>query len=113
MPNDAADWTALKGLWLSGLFLEESLILSWDIDAKFQADLSGWRPCFRIDATGQRRDDLRAKFGGNCPDTGNAGQNADQNETSPTTVSGYRACAYKSEGDGARTRNHRIDSPVL
>ena len=44
-PNDPAVWTRyLNGLWLSGLRLEESLILSWDQDAAFCADLSAALP---------------------------------------------------------------------
>ena len=60
-PLDAADWTRyLKGLWLSGLRLEESYRLSWDDEAAFQADLRGRRPVFRIYAEAQkaRRDEV-------------------------------------------------------
>lgn len=60
-PQDAAVWTHyLKGLWLSGLRLEESTIVSWDADAPFTVDLSGKRPRFRIYAEAQkgRRDEL-------------------------------------------------------
>lgn len=38
----------LNGLWLSGLRLMESLILSWDDESPFAVDLSGRRPRFRI-----------------------------------------------------------------
>ena len=38
----------LNGLWLSGLRLTESLILSWDEESPFAVDLSGRRPRFRI-----------------------------------------------------------------
>jgi integrase len=38
----------LNGLWLSGLRLEESLILAWDDDEPFSVDLSGRHPAFRI-----------------------------------------------------------------
>ncbi len=36
-----------------------------------------------------------------------------KNDESPTTVTDCEASSYISEGDGNRTRNHRIDSPVL
>ncbi len=50
----------LRGLWLSGLRLEESLALSWDQDEPFAVDLSGRRPAFRIFAEAQkaRRDEV-------------------------------------------------------
>ena len=41
------------------------------------------------------------------------GRNRPENEVSPETVTGCRADTYASEGDGTRTRNHWIDSPVL
>ena len=44
----------LTGLWLSGLRLEESVILSWDEDAPFSIDLTGRRPAFRILAEVQK-----------------------------------------------------------
>ena len=44
----------LTGLWLSGLRLEESVILSWDDDAPFSIDLTGRRPAFRILAEAQK-----------------------------------------------------------
>lgn len=50
-----ASWTKyLRGLWLSGLRLEESLVLSWDDDTDFCVDLSGKHPRFRIWAEGQK-----------------------------------------------------------
>ncbi|MBT6157398.1 MAG: site-specific integrase [Planctomycetaceae bacterium] len=55
-PTDAADWLHyLTGLWLSGLRLDESLILSWDVDADVTVDLSGRHPRFRFWAEGQKR----------------------------------------------------------
>jgi integrase len=60
-PNDAEAWTHyLNGLWLSGLRLEESIVLSWDEDAPFAVDLSGRHPRFRIYAEAEkgRRDRL-------------------------------------------------------
>ena len=60
-PQDAAAWVRyLTGLWLSGLRLEESLILSWEPDAPFLVDLTGRRPVFRIYAQAQkaRRDTI-------------------------------------------------------
>lgn len=50
----------LKGLWLSGLRLEESMILSWETDSPFHIDLTGRRPVFVIRAEGQksRRDEI-------------------------------------------------------
>lgn len=47
--HDAELWQHyLNGLWLSGLRLTESLILSWDEESPFTVDLSGRRPRFRI-----------------------------------------------------------------
>jgi len=60
-PNDADAWRRyLRFLWLSGLRLEESLILSWDDDASFAIDLGGKLPAFRIEAQAQkgRRDEV-------------------------------------------------------
>ncbi len=60
-PDDAPAWTRyLTGLWLSGLRLEESTVLSWDIDAPFSVDLTGRRPAFRIYAEAQKakRDEM-------------------------------------------------------
>jgi integrase len=59
-PKDSAVWIRyLKGLYLGGLRLEESLVLSWDEDAPFAIDLTGRRPAFRIAASAQkaRRDE--------------------------------------------------------
>jgi len=59
-PHDSAAWAYyLRGLYLGGLRLEESLILSWDDDAPFAIDLTGRRPAFRIAASAQksRRDE--------------------------------------------------------
>jgi integrase len=54
-PNDAATWKHyLKGLWLSGLRLEESTVLSWDEDAPITVDLSGRRPRLRIYAEAEK-----------------------------------------------------------
>jgi integrase len=53
--HDSALWTRyLTGLWLSGLRLEESTILSWDDDASFAVDVSGRRPRFRIYAEAEK-----------------------------------------------------------
>ncbi len=57
-PEDAArkaaavaDWTHyLRGLWLSGLRLAESLELYWDRDDRLCVDLTGKRPMLRIPA---------------------------------------------------------------
>ena len=60
-PDDSPAWILyLTGLWLSGLRLEESLILSWDEDAPFSVDLTGRRPALRIFAEAQkaRRDEV-------------------------------------------------------
>jgi integrase len=59
-PRDAAVWVHyLNGLWLSGLRLEESTIVSWDSDQPFSIDLTGKHPTFRILAEAQkaRRDE--------------------------------------------------------
>ena len=54
-PRDADGWVYyLNGLWLSGLRLEESTILSWDEDEPFAVDLSGRRPRFRIYAEAEK-----------------------------------------------------------
>jgi integrase len=54
-PHDPGVWTRyMYGLWLSGLRLEESLILSWDEDAAFAVDLSGQFPAFKIKAKAQK-----------------------------------------------------------
>jgi integrase len=48
-PHDSAIWTRyLQGLWLSGLRLSESLILSWDLDAPLCVDMSGKHVRLRI-----------------------------------------------------------------
>ena len=60
-PDDSPAWTQyLTALWLSGLRLEESLVLSWDQDKPFTVDLTGRRPAFRIYAEAQkaRRDEV-------------------------------------------------------
>lgn len=60
-PKDTEAWRYyLTGLWLSGLRLEESTIVSWDVDEPFTIDLSGKHPVFRIYAEAQkaRRDEL-------------------------------------------------------
>jgi len=48
-PRDSHAWIYyLNGLWLSGLRLEESIILSWDEDSPFSMDLCGrqeWPGC--------------------------------------------------------------------
>jgi integrase len=59
-PDDAPAWIRyLRGLYLGGLRLEESLALSWDADAPFAIDLTGRRPAFRIAASAHkaRRDE--------------------------------------------------------
>ena len=54
-PRDPEGWKQyLKGLWLSGLRLEESLILSWDPDAPISIDLEGKHPRLRIDAEAEK-----------------------------------------------------------
>lgn len=54
-PDDSGTWTYyLRGLWLSGLRLEESLILSWDHHGIFTVDLSGRHPRFRIYAEAEK-----------------------------------------------------------
>lgn len=53
--KDAMKWKHyLRGLWLSGLRLAESLAVSWDPDAAFSIDLSGRHPRFRIWAEAQK-----------------------------------------------------------
>src|SRR6516225_8988473 len=44
----------LRGLWLSGLRLEESLMLTWDAEGAFVVDLSGKFPRFRIYAEAEK-----------------------------------------------------------
>ena len=54
-PQDAEIWKHyLKGLWLSGLRLEESTVLSWDEDSPIMVDLSGRRPRLRIYAEAEK-----------------------------------------------------------
>jgi integrase len=54
-PDDAPAWIRLlNGLWLSGLRLTESSIVSWDDDSPFAIDLSGRRPRFRIYAEAEK-----------------------------------------------------------
>jgi integrase len=54
-PHDADNWKRhLEGLWLSGLRLDESLQLSWDIESVFAIDLSGRHPRFRIYAEAEK-----------------------------------------------------------
>ncbi|MCC6125102.1 MAG: tyrosine-type recombinase/integrase [Pirellulales bacterium] len=54
-PEDSAAWICyLNGLWLSGLRLEESLVLSWEPDSPFYIDLTGRRPVFIIRAEAQK-----------------------------------------------------------
>ena len=48
-PKDHETWSRyLTGLWLSGLRLSESLILSWDQDAPLRVDTTGKRVRLRI-----------------------------------------------------------------
>ena len=54
-PHDSACWIHyLKGLWFSGLRLEESTVVSWDDDAPFMLDVSGKYPRFRIYGEAQK-----------------------------------------------------------
>lgn len=54
-PRDAHAWCFfLRGLWLSGLRLEESLTLSWDEEATITVDFSGRRPRLRILAEAEK-----------------------------------------------------------
>jgi integrase len=53
--KDPDVWTRyLTGLWLSGLRLEESTVLSWDLESPFAVDLSGRHPRFRIYAEAEK-----------------------------------------------------------
>ena len=53
--HDTAEWKHyLRGIWLSGLRLEESVVLSWDVEAAFTVDLSGRHPRFRIYAEAEK-----------------------------------------------------------
>jgi len=54
-PDASAPWKRfLRGLWLSGLRLSESVRLSWEDGSDFTVDLSGKHPRFRIWAKGRR-----------------------------------------------------------
>lgn len=54
-PHDAPTWTRyLNGLWLSGLRLEESTVLSWEADAPISVDLTGKRPRLKIHAEAEK-----------------------------------------------------------
>jgi integrase len=51
MEGEADVWRwYLRGLWFSGLRLEESLVLYWDAEDGLSVDLSGRRPMLRIPA---------------------------------------------------------------
>ncbi|MEN6496074.1 MAG: site-specific integrase [Thermoguttaceae bacterium] len=53
--RNASLWSHyLTGLWLSGLRLEESTILSWDDESPISVDLSGRHPRFRIYAEAEK-----------------------------------------------------------
>ena len=54
-PRDSGIWQRyLNGLWLSGLRLEESLVLSWDASSPSSIDFSGRRPRLRIYAEAEK-----------------------------------------------------------
>lgn len=54
-PRDAAVWKHyLRGLWLSGLRLAESTMLSWEPDAPITVELDGRRPRLRIYAEAEK-----------------------------------------------------------
>lgn len=54
--EQAAEWQrALKGLYLSGLRLEESTQLSWDIPRTIRVDLSGEYPMLHIPRSRQKK----------------------------------------------------------
>jgi len=54
-PEDSSVWASyLTGLWLSGLRLEESTVLSWDDDAPISIELTGRRPQLRIYAEAEK-----------------------------------------------------------
>lgn len=54
-PDDAGDWQDfLTGLWLSGLRLTESLVVSWDDDAELAIYLGRKRPALRIWSEGEK-----------------------------------------------------------
>ena len=55
-------------------------------------------------------DQLWAKYGNT---RGSSGHQGGENEASPEVATDFRAYTHDSEGDGTRTRNHRIDSPIL
>jgi len=54
-PHDTATWIHyLRGLWLSGLRLEESIALSWERDSPIAVELNGRRPRLRIFAEAEK-----------------------------------------------------------
>jgi integrase len=54
-PDDPERWRHfLRGLWLSGFRLSESLLLSWDKSSLFAVDFSGRYPQIRISAKAQK-----------------------------------------------------------
>lgn len=54
--EQAAEWQrALKGLYLSGLRLEESTQLSWDVPRSIRVDLSGEYPMLHIPRSRQKK----------------------------------------------------------
>lgn len=53
--HDPTPWKRyLRGLWRSGLRLEESTVFSWDEDSPFAVDLTGKHPRFRIYAEAEK-----------------------------------------------------------
>ena len=54
-PEVAPSWKQyLRGLWLSGLRLSESLKLTWDDDRQLRVDFDGRRPMLRIRAESEK-----------------------------------------------------------
>lgn len=58
--NRADSWDhLLRGLWWSGLRLDEALHLHWTSDRKLAVDLSHRRPMFRVQAKGEKAKKFR------------------------------------------------------
>jgi integrase len=111
----------MRGVWLSGLRLEESLALSWDQDEPFWIDLNGRHPRFRIYAEAQkgRRDQflpMTPDFAEFILQTPNAERHGpvfkvgrDRNATSRiVTAIGKRAAVVVNKADGKFASTHDL-----
>lgn len=55
VPEFVDGWRHLvEGLWLSGLRLDEAMLLHWESDRNLRPDFTGRRPMFRIQAAAEK-----------------------------------------------------------